>query len=402
MDRLEKIPNRFEEDIILGEQLFRKGKAQEALAVFQSVLERDPKNIAALNNKGVVLNTLGLYEEAVSTLEGVIRAERENTDVVFNLVANLFVLKKLDRAEEILVQYGHHLSPGDLVRFYRDLTNLKFGSEDSINIKTCPLSVRLKSRAFTLNLQLDIQKYTQKIIWEHLSSNAVYEPETLQFISETLEEGDCFIDVGTHVGFFSLIASKLVGENGQVVSFEPEISNFMHLQRHIAINSMGNILPINAAVGPQNEDVEFYFNSDNDGGHALWNVGRHPQCQKTRHDRIIRQTRMITLDCLFNEMNIDSCKLIKIDTEGAELGVLKGATESVERGCAPIIICEVNRFGMYQMGTSEKELRSFMYGLGYESYLMTDKSPGVLKLEPEEYVKSNFVFNLLFKKEGTG
>jgi len=92
-------------------------------------------------------------------------------------------------------------------------------------------------------------------------------------------------------------------------------------------------------------------------------------------------------------------KLIKIDTEGAEGAVLKGAVTSLSNLEIPYVICEINRLGLKQMGSTEKELRDFMRELGYDPYLISDQFPHLQKLAPDFFMKSIYVFNLLFSKK---
>jgi hypothetical protein len=91
-------------------------------------------------------------------------------------------------------------------------------------------------------------------------------------------------------------------------------------------------------------------------------------------------------------------RVYEIDTEGAEGAVLKGAVTSLSNLEIPYVICEINRFGLKQMGSTEKELRDFMRELGYDPYLISDQSPHLQKLAPDFFVNSIYVFNLLFSK----
>ena len=84
------------------------------------------------------------------------------------------------------------------------------------------------------------------------------------------------------VGYFSILASALVGPQGSVFSFEPDVTNFAHLVEHIEANNATNIRPMHMAVGAMPAVAEFFVNADNDGGHALWEVGRHPFNERTR------------------------------------------------------------------------------------------------------------------------
>src|SRR4051812_7417905 len=87
------------------------------------------------------------------------------------------------------------------------------------------------------------------------------------------------------------------------------------------------------------------------------------------------------------------------DTEGAEHSILQGGLELLKRNPECAVICEVNRFGLEQMGSSEAELRGMMTGLGYRTWLLAPDSEAVTELQPgETYGRSDIIFNVLFRK----
>jgi FkbM family methyltransferase len=88
----------------------------------------------------------------------------------------------------------------------------------------------------------------------------VFENDELTFLERYLKEGDVFIDVGANIGIFSLVAAKMVGATGKVISFEPTLSTFQRLNENIILNNFTNILPINAA-GNKNEEQTIYKNN---------------------------------------------------------------------------------------------------------------------------------------------
>ena len=390
--------DQFKGEIIKGESLFLNTRIHEALEVFESVLEKDPENAEALNNIGVVLNGMGRFEEAIDICSNLIKMDPTHSNAIFNLISNYLSLSNWEAAERALSTLCHHLPPEDAQALARKIACLRFSSSESPFLKSIPLTINNQGGTYSLHLLLDISKYSQEIIWNHLKNNNIYEGETLRFISEILKPGDCFVDVGAHIGYFSLFASRFVGAGGQVIAVEPEISNTAHLMIHMSINGIENIDLINKAAGAEDTEAELFVNSDNDGGHALWNPGLHPYNERTRAKGIVRKVKLATLDSILERHEIESVKVVKIDTEGAELEVLKGASKYLSEKRMRNIICEINRFGLNKMGTSEKELRDHMYDLGYETYIMQDQDPGIVKLDREQYIQSPYVFNLLFRQ----
>ncbi|HEX8524914.1 MAG TPA: FkbM family methyltransferase [Tepidisphaeraceae bacterium] len=248
--------------------------------------------------------------------------------------------------------------------------------------------------ALHLQFRLDDDQLSQRMMLEDLREVGRYEPPTTDVLNLLLKPGDRFIDIGAHVGYFSMLAAALVGETGQVYSFEPNPKNYQDLITHGAMNQFANVMPFNWAVGGKTGAVTFFDNADNDGGHALWNVGVHPYNEKSRDQVSRRNVYMTTLDTLFGSATADFAKVMKIDTEGAEVAVLRGAQSFITRSQIPAIIAEVNEFGLAQLGSSEDELRAIMKGHGYTTYLLANSTP--FRLGDNMHYKHLNVYNLLF------
>ncbi|MGD1701216.1 FkbM family methyltransferase [Dapis sp. BLCC M229] len=99
-----------------------------------------------------------------------------------------------------------------------------------------------------------------------------YESEIFQLICRFLGRNDSFIDIGAHIGYYSILAAKIVGSQGKVFAFEPELSNYQKILENINLNHLNNIKLFNLAVGSETKQTQIFFNQDNDGGHALWDV----------------------------------------------------------------------------------------------------------------------------------
>ncbi|HEY4132905.1 MAG TPA: FkbM family methyltransferase [Gemmatimonadaceae bacterium] len=258
------------------------------------------------------------------------------------------------------------------------------------------IGFQANGRAHQVKLALDRAQMSQRIMLDSFNNKQMYEPDTSLLLMSVLRDGDTFVDVGTHVGLFSSLAASLVGDKGRVVSFEPEARNFRQLNDHVALNGFKNVQPINAAVAAEEGEAEFWVNADNDGGHALWNVGEHGFNQLSRAKENRRIVPVTTLDSQFANNGAKTPKLIKIDAEGCELSVLKGAKDLLAKR-VPYVVCEVNHFALKQMGTSEPELRAFMAAHGYETNAMNPETGEIIPMRPDQNVIYNGVFNLLFR-----
>jgi FkbM family methyltransferase len=243
-------------------------------------------------------------------------------------------------------------------------------------------------------LQLDPECFSQQLILNCLRSGQLLEPETSALVDLLLQPGDTFIDIGGHVGFYSMLAAGLVGPAGRVYVFEPEQVNYAHLLTHIAFNNLHHVFPFPWAVGHTTSVVDFFTNADNDGGHALWDPGRHPFNQKSRQQICKQPVFLVSLDDIFGSAPSGFAKLIKIDTEGNEVNVLRGARNFLTRAEVPAVIAELNHFGLAQLGSSEQEMRTLMTDLGYTTYALLGDLP--IRLAPDESIQSRHIYNMLF------
>ncbi|HUE96342.1 MAG TPA: FkbM family methyltransferase [Longimicrobiaceae bacterium] len=259
------------------------------------------------------------------------------------------------------------------------------------------LNVQTDEIRHELKFVLDPEQMSQRIMLDGFEQNQMYEPETSTFFAGALRPGDTFIDIGTHVGYFSLLAAALVGPSGRVISFEPEAENYRRLKLHVAMNRFGHVEAVNAAVGDSPGSAQLFVNQDNDGGHALWDVGAHPFNVRSRNQQTTAEVEVTSLDHYLRDRDLGSLKLIKIDTEGSEHRILQGARETLTRFRVPFVVAEINEFALQQMGTSGMELRAWMEELGYETFVFLPGETNLVRLRLDQTVQSNHVYNLLFR-----
>lgn len=196
---------------------------------------------------------------------------------------------------------------------------------------------------------LDVSKKTQRILY----LKKVYEPELTNYFSKILKSGDIFIDIGANVGYFTILASNIVGINGSVVSFEPEKDNFHTLKKNIGINERSNIKAIESAVGNTNGKITLYINPLNDGGGSLIEPEKYHDDNESWLKKDIEarfpdvdlteSIQVMTIDSLGD--SVRKTRLIKMDVEGAEYEALLGMQGLMANEDAPEIIAEVSERG---------------------------------------------------------
>ncbi|KKQ77586.1 MAG: Methyltransferase FkbM family [Parcubacteria group bacterium GW2011_GWC1_38_6] len=162
--------------------------------------------------------------------------------------------------------------------------------------------------------------------------NRVWDEMISDVLLDNLYPGGTFIDVGANIGYFSLLASRLVGGNGTVQAFEPVKQLSTQFSTSIRKNNFDNIYLHRYACGSETREMDIMVNKQNVGGSSLIEA-KNPL--GSIHERI--QIRKMD-DMLKNIQHID---MIKIDVEGYEFEVLKGAENLIKKH-KPKIIFEFN------------------------------------------------------------
>jgi len=209
----------------------------------------------------------------------------------------------------------------------------------------------------------------------------LYEPELRKFLKKHLKPGDVFFDIGANVGYMSAIGASLVGKDGKIHSFEPVPKYFEQLLQLSKLNPDYNITVNNFALGESSREAFIDLHRSNIGMNSIV-PGFVPE------EDILEKlaVKMISLDEYLNENNIHKISFIKIDTEGYELPVLKGAKEffNNNKSNLPLILAEVSTTSYELMNCSIKELDDFMKELGYKAYdALTKKRINLLTLKKQ-------------------
>src|SRR5918999_1806292 len=153
------------------------------------------------------------------------------------------------------------------------------------------------------------------------------------------KEGDVVVDVGAHIGRYTIIASKRVGPTGKVIAIEAEPSNFEILNRNIELNRLANVTALNYAAFSKEAKIKIYL----PGGDIFtkYNTIISNWIWVKPYDKFV-EVNGNTLDNLLQQIGIRQVNWIKIDVEGAEFEVSKGATNLLLNNKNIVLLIEVH------------------------------------------------------------
>lgn len=193
-----------------------------------------------------------------------------------------------------------------------------------------------------------------------LFSTGDWEPAEWRFVRRFLRPGMVVLDVGAHHGFYTLLASRLVGPEGKVIAFEPSERERKWLSKHLRLNECRNVRVEDAALGAQDGETEFFLvEGVNSGVQGI----KAPEGLSDPIRRV--RVPVMTLDRYVELHSLDQVDLIKLDVEGGERDVLRGARRLLD-SARPVFLCEVQDIRTAKWGYEAREIIS---GLSERRYL---------------------------------
>ena len=188
-----------------------------------------------------------------------------------------------------------------------------------------------------------------------------YEEAEQNFVRRALRPGMVAVDVGANQGVYTLAASRLVGPQGKVIAAEPAITEYEKLEKNVRLNGLKNVATEQVAVGATEGTTEFFVCLEGRGSFS----SRRPLASDLGSVRRMRvEVPLTTLDRLAGKYQLQRCDLVKVDVEGGELDVLRGAGETVRR-FHPIVMCELADIRTGPWNYSAREIYRFLQDLQY-------------------------------------
>jgi FkbM family methyltransferase len=186
-----------------------------------------------------------------------------------------------------------------------------------------------------------------------------FERAEVSFVEKYLRPGMTVLDIGAHHGLYTLLASKRVGRGGRVAAFEPSPRERKQLLRNVRINFCSNVVVEPYALGSEGSQAElFLVNGGEDGCNSL----RPPVVESGVSPVSVRVAR---LDDWLEKERIERVDFIKLDVEGGERDVLRGAAKLLAREPRPVIFAEVQDVRTGPWGYPAKEIIEHLVQRGY-------------------------------------
>lgn len=174
--------------------------------------------------------------------------------------------------------------------------------------------------------------------WRTRLHSCKKEPDTIEWLQGSLRPGDVLYDIGSNVGAYALAAAALSQSDVRVFAFEPSAPNYAQLCRNIVLNRFGaRVVPIPIALTAAPGLVNFGY-SDLTPGAAL-----HDSGSAEMHPEVGHSVLGATLDSLVSVYSLKHPTHIKVDVDGAEVGVIRGATDVLRSPTLRTVLIELDQ-----------------------------------------------------------
>ncbi len=220
-----------------------------------------------------------------------------------------------------------------------------------------------------VRFETDLTDRIQRQMWA-----GVYEPHVRECFDAILEPGAVYFDVGAHIGFHAVFAAHRVGPQGRVFAFEADPRVHERLARNLSQFSWAQA--VNSAVWDRTGSLTFERSSTrNESGWGTVSAVR--DFGKGEHVEV----PSVALDDWFQDLHLERWDAMKLDAEGSELAVLRGAQSLLEK-FRPFLIVEINTIVLEQGGVTPATVANFLLERGYSLFRLEFR-----RLEPWDPAK---------------
>jgi FkbM family methyltransferase len=206
-----------------------------------------------------------------------------------------------------------------------------------------------------------------------LLSGGQWEEAETRLFSSFVKKGMTVVDVGANVGYYTLLAARLVGENGKVFAFEPSPDNFALLKRNVEENGYKNVVLVPKAVSDKTATARLLIDRASSGGHSL---------SAFRDSVDFVEVETVSLDEYFAGRS-ERIDVLKIDAEGAEMAILNGMHWLLERNPDVTLLTEFFPRAIQAFGYPPEEYVRRLGAYGFEIYPIEEDRSDLERLDPD-------------------
>lgn len=214
-----------------------------------------------------------------------------------------------------------------------------------------------------------------------------YELDTTRLFELLLKPGDVMLDIGAHVGYYTLLAAKLVGASGKVYAFEPEPENYATLLRNIELNKLDNVVAVRKAISNRNTPCQFFLSQLDNGNHSLVHLGLP--------EKGTISVETTTLDQFLEEVGWPRIDIIKMDIEGSELAALEGMEKFFARAQQIRLVIEFCPWILKTLKVEPIHFLDYLAAAGFKIHVINRNGT-----VPVEQVNVQVLIDRLLNKDG--
>lgn len=194
-------------------------------------------------------------------------------------------------------------------------------------------------------LRLDFPEYGYKYYCRVNRDDLVFmtghEDELMKYF--TPGQGSIVVDVGAHIGIYTIMSAKRVGKNGKVIAIEADPANFRILERNIKLNQLTNVIALNRAAFSRQTRLKLYLPQEQ-SGRTIYNT---VMADRAQNEDPFVEVEADTLDAILNSQGLPAIDWLKIDVEGGEYEVLRGAHSTISNSKNLSLMVEVHGSEMF-------------------------------------------------------
>ena len=201
-----------------------------------------------------------------------------------------------------------------------------------------------------------------------------WEQSTTKIFKKVVKEGNTVVDLGANIGYFTLLAAKLVGKKGKVYSFEPEPRNYNYLLKNIELNEYDNVFATQKAVSDETGKTKLYICPYDTGHHTINQYGGIKAHKSDFIDdkKDFVEVDTVTLDDFFKDTK-QPINVIKMDVEGAEMLALSGMDRIIRESKNIKMFVEFFPLLIREMGGSPEEfIRRLLDDYQFSMFVIPD------------------------------
>ncbi len=262
-------------------------------------------------------------------------------------------------------------------------------------------SLAIKKTDVILNHKLVLDKNDSL----NLAWNRIYDPFETKVMLSLVRPKDVIVDIGAHIGYYTLLFSKITGKSGKVFAFEPGQSIFMILKENVRINNYTDrVVTVNKAVSSENNrEINLYLNNSNPGMNRIFKSEKYGKITDP-----IEKIGTISVDGYFSRNPVQKIDFVKLDIEGSEYGAIKGMQQTLKNNESIKIITEFHPTSIREFGVEPIEFLELLDSFGFEIWSLdkiTKSKKKIIindKIQLDELIKNSdkYTTNLLCLRPG--